>query len=241
MSLIQCPAYAVIFVKINRTNTYICVISSANHMMRKKSKSILIVDSEPDVAGLFAEMLLMDVEKYIINTAYTGNDCLLALERDTPDMILLDMDFVDMDGWELIEKIKKTVPGIPVVVITSKLPGIDDFLRLSIVSDYLVKPVTLDGFLMAVKDALEIPALLQDCIETVKHCKGKEELLYIVFSLLKQGIADRKRLILMQQLYPERILENDPGTKLLLYNLRNKIEKTTREIDSLKNNKILIP
>ncbi|MCZ7398561.1 MAG: response regulator [Candidatus Methanoperedens sp.] len=201
-------------------------------MMQKKSKSILIVNSEPDVAGLFSEMLLMDVDKYIINTAYTGNDCLLALERDIPDMVLLDMDFIDTDGWNLIEKIKETGREIPVVVITSKPPGIDDFLRLSMVSDYLMKPVTLDGLLMAVKDALEIPALLLECIETVKRCKGKEEILYLVFSLLKQGIADR--------IYPDRILENDPGTKLLLYNLRDKIEKTTREIDSFKNNKVLI-
>ncbi|MFZ3060467.1 MAG: response regulator [Candidatus Methanoperedens sp.] len=209
-------------------------------MMQKKSKSILIVNSEPDVADLFAEMLLMDVDKYIINTAYTGNDCLLAMKRDTPDMVLLDMDFMDMDGWDLIEKIKETGPEIPVVVITSKPPGIDDFLRLSMVSDYLMKPVTLDGLLMAVKDAMEIPALLLECIETVKRCKGKEEILYLVFSLLKQGIADRKRYILMRQLYPDRILENDPGTKILLYNLRDKIEKTTREIDLFKNNKVLI-
>jgi len=228
------------FVKVNRTNTYICVSSSPNCMMRKKPKSILIVNSEPDVAGLFAEMLLMDVDKYIINTAYPGNDCLLELERDMPDMVLLDMDFMDTDGWEQIEKIKETGPEIPVVVISSKPPGIDDFLRLSMVSDYLVKPVTLDGFLMAVKDALEIPILLQNCMETVKHCKGKEEIMYLVFSLLKQGIADRKRFILMRQLYPDRILENDPGTKLLLYNLRDKIEKTTREIDSFKNNKVLV-
>ncbi|MCX9024931.1 MAG: response regulator [Candidatus Methanoperedens sp.] len=209
-------------------------------MMQKKPKSILIVDSEPDVAGLFEEMLLMDVDKYIINTAYTGNDCLLALERDMPDMVLLDMDFMDMDGWELIEKIKETRSEIPVVVISSKPPCIDDFLCLSMVSDYLMKPVTLDGFLMAVKDALEIPALLQNCIENIRHCKGKEEIMYLVFSLLKQGIADRKRFILMRQLYPDRILENDPGTKLLLYNLKDKIGKTTREIDSFKNNKVLI-
>jgi CheY-like chemotaxis protein len=207
-------------------------------MMQKKSKSILIVNSEPDVAGLFAEMLLMDVDKYIINTAYTGNDCLLALERETADMVLLDMDF--MDGWELIELIKETKPEIPVVVITSKPPNIDDFLRLSMVSDYLMKPVTLDGLLMAVKDALEIPSLLLECTETLKHCKGKEEILYLVFSLLKQSITDRKRFILMRQLYPDRILENDAGMKLLLYNLKEKIEKTTREIDSFKNNKVLI-
>ncbi len=225
--------------KVNRTNTYLSVISSPNYMMQKTSKSILIVNSEPDVAGLFTEMLSMDADKYIINTVCTGNDCLLILERETPDMVLLDMDFIDMDGWELIEKVKEK-REIPVVVISSKPPVIDDFLRLSMVSDYLAKPVTLDGLLMAVKDALEIPVLLQECIETVKHCKGKEDILYLLFSLLKQSIADRKRFILMRQLYPERILENDPEAKLLLYNLKDKIEKTTKEIDSFKNNKVLI-
>ena len=88
---------------------------------------------------------------------------------------------------------------MPIVVITSKVPRINDVLRLSSVSDYIMKPVTLDGLHMAVKDALEIPPLLDQCYKTVKNYKQNENMVYL-FYLFKQNIIDRKRFILMRQL-----------------------------------------
>ena len=41
-------------------------------MTKKKQKSILIVNGEPDIADLFAEMLLMDDNTYIVTTTFTG-------------------------------------------------------------------------------------------------------------------------------------------------------------------------
>ena len=69
----------------------------------------------------------------------------------------MDIELPDMGGWDLIEKIKKNNPDLPIVVNTSKIPGINDMFRLSMVSDYLMKPVTLDCLHMAVRDAIEIP------------------------------------------------------------------------------------
>ena len=206
-----------------------------DYMSRKSLNYILVVNSEPDIADLFAEMLLMDVEKYIINSAYTGKDCLLTLKRDKPDMILMDIELSDMDGWELIKKIKESRPHMPVVIVTEKPPAMDDFQRLTMVSDYLMKPVTIDSLFMAVRDALEIPALIDKCIETVKGFREKDRRhLEQNILLLKQSINDRKLFIMMRQLYPDKELEKYPGFRAVLHALKIKIDRAHNEINATK-------
>ena len=207
-------------------------------MVPKKLRSILIVNSELDIAELFAEMLLMGDEGYIINATKTGKGCLQAMGQNPYDLVLLDTEIPDMDGWELIEKIKKNW-GVPVIIISSKAPSIEDFMRISKVSDYLMKPVTLDGLLMAVKDALELPRLLDRCIESVNKYMDNEESMYFLFLLLKQNISDRKQYILMKQLYSDRNRGNGLETKLMLDNLKGKINKARNEIEYFKNYKVL--
>jgi CheY-like chemotaxis protein len=207
-------------------------------MIPKKSSSILIVNSEPDIAELFAEMLLMGDEVYIINAAKTGKECLQAIERNIPDLVLLDIEIPDMDGWELIGKIKKD-REMPVIIISSKAPVIEDFMRFSLVSEYLMKPITLDGLLMAVKDALELPQLIDQCIGSVNKYMDKEESMYLLFRLLKQNISDRKQYILMRQLYFDRNRGNGVETKLMLDNLKGKINKARNDIEYFKNYKVL--
>jgi len=208
-------------------------------MIRKDLKSILIVNSEPDIAELFAEMLLMSDEKYILNIANTGKECLIAMKHNSPDLVLMDVELSDMDGWELLDKIKKNTEDTNVVIITSKPPAIDDFMRLSMVSDYLMKPVTLDGLLMAVKDALELPVLLEQCFKSLNKNKDKDERLSLLFLLLKQNIYDRKHYILMRQLYPDKMLGNNGEAKLRLENIREKIKKAQNEINHFRNYKVL--
>jgi len=209
-------------------------------MNQEKKKSIMVVDSEPEIADLFAEMLLMDVNPYIVTTAFTGKECLSGIKKNKPDMVLMDIELSDIGGWDLIEKIRTYNTDLPVVVITSKRPQINDMFRLSQVSDYLMKPVTLDCLHMAVKDAIEIPCLLEQCVETFKDYKEKKDMMYLLFLLLKQSIIDRKRFILMRQLYPDKKLENDPGSKKLLDNLKEKITSAQTEIKNFKNGRFLL-
>ncbi len=208
-------------------------------MIRKNSKSILIVNGDPDISDLLAEMLLMGDETYILNTASTGKECLMAMKRNRTDLVLMDIELSDILGWDLVEKIKKDPKDIPVIIITSKPPAFDDFTRLSMVSDYLMKPVTLDGLLMAVKDALELPLLLERCMKNLKKCMDDEEAMYLFFLLLKQNTCDRKQYVLMRQLYSDRSSGTNEETKLMLDKLRGKINNAQNEINYLKDSKIL--
>ena len=102
-----------------------------------------------------------------------------------------------------------------------------------------MKPVTLDGLLMAVKDALELPHLIDQCIGSLNKYMDKEKSMYNLFLLLKQNISDRKQYILMKQLYSDRNRGNGVETKLMLDNLKGKINKERNDIEYFKNYKIL--
>jgi DNA-binding response OmpR family regulator len=208
-------------------------------MIPKTPGSILIVNSEPDIAELFAEMLLMGDEDYIINTAKTGKECLRAMERNLPDLVLLDAEIPDMGGWELIKNIKENWQEIPIIITSSKAPDIEDIMRISLVSDYLMKPVTLDGLLMSVKDSLELPRLIDHCIGRVNKNTDKEESMSLLFLLLKQNISDRKQYILLKQLYSDRNQGNVVEIKLILDNLRGNINKAKNDIEYFKNYNVL--
>lgn len=209
-------------------------------MNQEKNKLILVVNSEPDIADLFAEMILIDENPYIVTTTFTGKGCLCGIEKNKPDLILTDIELSDMNGWDLIKQIKKNYPEMPIVVISSKIPSINDIFQLSHVSDYLIKPVTVDCLHMAIQDALEIPLLLEECAKTVKGYGEKEDMTYVLYMLLKQSIADRKRFTLMRQLYPDRKLENDPESKKLLDNLKEKINTAQNKIKDFTKNRFLL-
>ncbi|VVB54717.1 Chemotaxis response regulator protein-glutamate methylesterase [uncultured archaeon] len=90
-------------------------------MCKEKSKSILVVNSDPDIADLFAEMLRSDENNYIVTTTFTGKECLWEIGKNKPDMVLMDIELPDMNGWDLTGKIKANNPDMPIVVITSKI------------------------------------------------------------------------------------------------------------------------
>ncbi len=208
--------------------------------MTQKSKSILIINREPELAALYAEMLSMSGEKYMLNMEYTGRDCLLFLKKHIPNLILLDIELDDMGGWELIEKIKLIVPDIPLIVVTARPPGIEDMTRLTMVSDYITRPVTLDCLHIAVKDALEVPVILNKCIEKVRRSPAKDKLIFGVeenIRLMKQSIIDRKIFILMRQMYPDN---RDPNAKILLDDLKDKIDRAHNELETFKNRECLL-
>lgn len=224
-------------VKIYPTTPHISVIPIYSYMIQKNEKFILIVNGNPNKAELFAELFLS--EDYVIDIANTGDECLSILKTMPPDVILLDIELPDIDGWELIEKIKEANRDIPVIVLLSTPPAADILSNNSIVSEYLMKPVTIDGILMAVKDAVEIPNIFDESIELVKNTGDKNNIINLLedkyFKLLKQNIYDKKLFFLLKQLYPDEEININFSTKSLLDELKNKISATHSEIDVFKN------
>jgi two-component system, chemotaxis family, chemotaxis protein CheY len=78
---------------------------------------ILVVDDERDIRSTVAEML--ELEGYDVDEAVNGADALDAVERRTPDVILLDMRMPVLDGWGFAEELRHRGRKIPIVVMTA--------------------------------------------------------------------------------------------------------------------------
>ncbi len=85
--------------------------------MERTKKAILVVDDDPKMLKLLA--LKFAQKGYRVITAQSGKDALDALKLEKPGLVLLDMLMPDMNGLEVLKKIKKLQPDIPVAMVTS--------------------------------------------------------------------------------------------------------------------------
>ena len=111
--------------------------------LRKRSKSVLIVDDNRDIVDVIAAML--KTGGYTTRAATSGKECLKELESAVPDLILLDIGMAPMDGWETLKWIKKNpaTKDILVIMLTARklIPkDVEDYGIF--IEDYIVKPVT---------------------------------------------------------------------------------------------------
>jgi CheY-like chemotaxis protein len=114
-------------------------------------KLILIVEDDPDLARLMAEVL--DAAGYRTAIAANGREALEPLRMNNrPDLILLDMMMPVMDGWAFREEQRKLLEAasIPVVVVTADGDARRKAASLQ-AAGYLAKPISIDGLLGAVE------------------------------------------------------------------------------------------
>jgi DNA-binding response OmpR family regulator len=81
-------------------------------------KKILVADDDKDIVAWLKKALTDNDFK--VSGAYNGKEALQLARANQPDLILLDLKMPDMDGFEVIEKLKedKLTAGIPIIVIT---------------------------------------------------------------------------------------------------------------------------
>jgi CheY-like chemotaxis protein len=103
---------------------------------------ILVVDDMPD--NLFLMNGLFE-DRYRVVQANSGKDALkVVMSDDPPDMVLLDIMMPDMDGYEVMRRIRQHPPtaGIPIIFLTALASQQDERLGMDLGAlDYLTKPV----------------------------------------------------------------------------------------------------
>lgn len=108
----------------------------------KPTEKILIVDDEPNIV----EVIRLYVEHvgYEPVTLYSGKDVLSVVEREQPDLAVVDVMLPDMDGFELCRRIRslpEPMNQLPIVMLTAKGESIDKLRGFNLgVDDYMVKP-----------------------------------------------------------------------------------------------------
>lgn len=102
---------------------------------------ILVVDDEQHIVELVKFNL--DKEGYQVDTAFDGRNALAAVERQKPDLIILDVMLPEVDGFEVCRTLQKNpaTSEIPIIMLTARAEEIDKVLGLELgADDYITKP-----------------------------------------------------------------------------------------------------
>ncbi len=118
----------------------------------KQGKTILIVDDEPRIIEAVA--MNLELEGYLVSGAANGYEALKKLIREVPDLVILDIMMPEMDGFEMLRKIRE-VSTVPVVILTVKGEETDKVKGLDLgADDYVTKPFSPKELVSRVKAVL---------------------------------------------------------------------------------------
>lgn len=137
-------------------------------------EKILIIEDDQAISDLIR--LNLEMAGYENRQALNGNDALLDIEDYKPDLILLDVNLPDKDGFEMMAKIQPK--GIPVIFLTARNSLADKVKGLKMgADDYIVKPF----------EAMELMARIEVVLR--RYYKEKD---YIIYENLEINLAERK-------------------------------------------------
>ncbi|MBM4338611.1 MAG: response regulator [Deltaproteobacteria bacterium] len=129
--------------------------------MIKKESKLLVVDDNIDYVNFIRRAL--DAEDYKLSIALDGNTAIEKAAKENPDLVLLDLKLPDLDGEEVLGRMKQDNKDITVVVITGY--G-DDQVAMDMMKkgaiDFLTKPIEPQILIKAIKNALEIREAQQE-------------------------------------------------------------------------------
>ena len=104
--------------------------------------AILIVEDDAAVRNLMT--VTMETQGYQYRLAGTGNEALIELTTHRPDIMLLDLGLPDMEGVDIIRKVRSW-SAMPVIVISARSEDADKVEALDAgADDYLTKPFSVD-------------------------------------------------------------------------------------------------
>ncbi|MBS5481294.1 MAG: response regulator transcription factor [Clostridiales bacterium] len=113
---------------------------------------ILVVEDDPAISNLIRTTL--DTQEYQYHTAQTGSSALMEAVSYNPDVIILDLGLPDMEGVEIIKKVRGW-SRMPIIVVSARTEDRDKVDALDAgADDYLTKPFSIDEFLARLRVAL---------------------------------------------------------------------------------------
>ena len=120
----------------------------------EKTRMILLVDDDKSILRTFTRILQKN--GYKIDTAETGKEAIEKANKNQYDLALVDIRLPDMDGTDLLAKIKKQLKNTIKIMITG-FPSLESGVKaLDEGADaYLVKPVKPEELLMLIREKLK--------------------------------------------------------------------------------------
>ena len=131
---------------------------------------ILAVDDDPLVTKLVK--INLELNDYIVDEAWDGDSAVKILEKNTPDLMVLDLMMPRMDGWDILKMVRERedLKDLPVILLTAKVHD-EDLIRgwEMGADDYITKPFN------PIRLSDHVKAVLASTPEE-RHAKRRREL-----------------------------------------------------------------
>jgi two-component system, cell cycle response regulator DivK len=138
------------------SNIILLALDKTIKMEEKKEFKILVVDDSTTNVVLLEAIL--DEKGYHIETALNAREAYAIIEKETPDLILLDLLMPKISGFDFLEEIRKNKKTIdtPVIVVSALTDeeNIDKIMKLGAI-DFVKKPIDLQYLVERVESVLQ--------------------------------------------------------------------------------------
>lgn len=203
---------------------------------------VLVVDDEPNIAELL--MMALRYEGWDVRTAATGRDAVSTAREHGPDVIVLDWMLPDVDGLEVLRRVRQHDDRVPVLFLTARDAVEDRVAGLTAGGDdYVTKPFSLEEVVARVRALVRRTGVLEqrsDHVVTVGDLTLDEdsrdvtragtsiELTATEFELLRYLMRNQRRVLSKAQIL-DRVWNYDFGgqanvVELYISYLRKKID-----------------
>jgi CheY-like chemotaxis protein len=117
--------------------------------------NVIVVDDEPDNLGVIE--LVLSFNNVTARIAFSGVECLRLLEAEAPTLLLIDIQMPEMDGIELLTRIRSNPlwRSIPAIAVTARvMPGDHQHILGVGFNGYIPKPINAMSFVDELKTIL---------------------------------------------------------------------------------------
>lgn len=197
---------------------------------------ILIVDDV--MSNVLLLKVLLTNEKFAIATASNGRQALEQVEKENPDLVLLDVMMPDMSGFEVAQHLKSNpnTADIPIIFLTALNSTADIVKGFQVgANDFISKPFNKEELIIRVTHQISLVAakrlILSKTEELQRTIAGREKLYSVIAHDLRSLMGSIKMVLNM-------LILNLPSEKIgaEMYELLTMANQTTEDVFSLLDN-----
>ena len=216
------------------------------------NEKIILIDDDNNI--LTSVSVALNAEGWIVETYNDSEQGLIALQRNTPDIAILDIKMPKLDGMEVLKKLRES-NDIPVIFLTSKDDEIDEAIGLRMgADDYITKPFSQKLLIERIRAVLRRSSyksnevsdkLIQRnnlSLDPDRHLckwKGEEIRLTVTEFLILYSLAQRPGLVknrdqLIDTAYGETIYVDDRTIDSHIKRMRRKFRVYDKDFDHIE-------